>query len=431
MDTIQTSMQSAMGSLKNPYVVGVIGILAVVYGSLIAPQLPPNVAAWFANPFFKLFFIFLILAVRDISPTVAILLALGLIISIQTVNRYRVFTMANEVSQITTPQKAQVVEKQNPNPEEIQQMKNEIAAAIEQQRAEQAHQNAKQNVQIHQTEQPRQHVEPSQHVQVNQAYQDVQGSQSGQMRQKGQPGQFHQSGQMRQSGQSMQVAELADGQVQLSVPDAGDKPVASLHPMNRPTDSTQIIKTRVENPDAPDHPGWKTLNGPNVDVSLYELNPPFLRKNLPNQFINPNGSVKSTDTPQIFPPQYEDKLLPHMAPPPRRGASRYSAYHGYPVVPETVPAINGQPVDIKATRMMRDINDNMASQVVEPINHQLPNSMLGDNQLLPNRQNLQYDVAAKLNPRNDAYIGGQGISFQSGYPGRRQGAEYANQRSEL
>ena len=102
MDVLETYFRPIIQTLRNPYIVGLLSLLAVVYGSLMAPQLPPMVASWFANPIFKVLFIFLILAVRNISPTVSILLALGLVISMQTLNRYRVFTMANEVSQMTS-----------------------------------------------------------------------------------------------------------------------------------------------------------------------------------------------------------------------------------------------------------------------------------------------------------------------------------------
>lgn len=57
MDRLDTYLEPAFEYLKNPYVMGVIGILSVVYGSFMAPQLPPTVAAWFQNPIFKVIFI--------------------------------------------------------------------------------------------------------------------------------------------------------------------------------------------------------------------------------------------------------------------------------------------------------------------------------------------------------------------------------------
>ena len=104
-----------------------------------------------------------------------------------------------------------------------------------------------------------------------------------------------------------------------------------LHPMNRPTKETTLISHRVEDPNDPNHPGWSILYKPNVDVSIYELNPPFLRKNLPNQFRNNKGDIVPNE-PSTYPPQYENFIKPKVIPP-RTSATRYSAYHGYPVKP--------------------------------------------------------------------------------------------------
>lgn len=83
---------------KNPYVVAVIGIIAIVYGGLLAPNLPASVAQLFANPVFKVGAIALILAVKHIQPSLAILLAIGLVISVQTLNRYQIFSTTQAVS---------------------------------------------------------------------------------------------------------------------------------------------------------------------------------------------------------------------------------------------------------------------------------------------------------------------------------------------
>ncbi len=394
MDQVQTYIQPALDTLKNPYVVGVLGILAIVYGSLMAPQLPPSVASWFANPIFKVLFIFLILAVRNINPTVAILLTLGLIISMQTLNRYRVFTMANEVSQITaqkptgplppTPPQFQPIARpqyQQPTADENQQMSLEVAEEMKRQQ-----EIAKQNEMLGRQQNPGVETYAQQENEEKQ-----ENDESG-------------------------------------VPDAEKRPVDALHPMNRPTWETAALTPRVEDPDDPRNPGWKALYGPNVDVSIYELNPPFLRKNLPNQFVNPRGAVKA-DGPQIYPPQYGDKL-PRVAPP-QKGPSRYSAYHGYPAVPSQSAGASNYPADPRMRKNLRDIDDNMPSPIIPQDQQILPNSFLGENPALPNYGNRGMDVAAKLNPGNDNYSGSQGLMWQPGYPGSRSGAIYATQNSEL
>jgi ABC-type multidrug transport system fused ATPase/permease subunit len=107
-------------SYGNPYIVGIVGLIAIVYGSLMAPRLPPRVASWFSNPIFKIIFIFLILVVRNVNPVVSIILAIGFIVSMQTLNRYRVFSMANDVATMT--QSAT----QDPNVQIRQEIENDI-----------------------------------------------------------------------------------------------------------------------------------------------------------------------------------------------------------------------------------------------------------------------------------------------------------------
>lgn len=83
-----------------------------------------------------------------------------------------------------------------------------------------------------------------------------------------------------------------------------------LHPMNRPTEETPFMDTRVLDPDDPTHPGWKVMNDPKVNTAIYELNPPFARKELPT-------SEEPMNQPSINVPL--------------GGPTRYSAYHGYKI----------------------------------------------------------------------------------------------------
>lgn len=323
MDTLETYLQPVLGYLRNPYVVGVLSILAIVYGSLLAPQLPPTVASWFTNPIFKVLFIFLILAVRNINPTVAILLTLGLIISMQTLNRYRVFTMANEVSQMTATRPGHLdttihpSDYQRPTDEEINQYNQEMTRQLNQMDASQS-QMTPTSIPIHESTGP----EPS-------------------------------TGLMT----------------------ADQQPLESLHPKNRPTTETNLIKRRVEDPNAPEHPDWRASAHPNL--AAYELNPPFLRKNIPQQHVNPQNIMKPEN--EQINNVYEDPSQPTMAP--QRTSTRYSAYHGYP--------LNTQPLSV---------NQDPA----------LP--PMANNQLMANTQAL---------------------GRYTGYPGRRQGAEYGTTTSEI
>lgn len=339
MEQVQTFLQDFF---KNPYVVGVIGILAIVYGSLIAPKLSPTVAAWFDNPFFKVFFIFLILAVRDIHPVIAIILTLGLIVSMQTLNRYQIFGMAYDVQAATRmPPSGQMPP---PGPSEGQ-------------------------------------MPPS-------------------------------------AGQKASDEEMAQLQAEVKEEESAVNPTSPsvMHPKNRPTWETAATTPRVEDPNDPSHPGWRTLYGPNVDVSLYDLNPPYLRKNLPNQF-------GPTPTGGIYPPQYEDKIQPGVIVPDHL-AKRYSSAYGYPVPGEMT---GGAGAEVMAY-MNPEINRNMLNPMVKPKDQGLPVQYVNRN---PYTHMQNTDVAAKLNPDNDAYSGAQGLMWRPGYPGNKVGAEYGTMESEL
>jgi hypothetical protein len=418
MDQVETYLQPVIDTLKNPYVVGVFGILAIVYGSFLAPELPPSVAAWFDNPIFKVLFIFLILAVQNINPVVAILLALGFIISMQTLNRYRVFSMANEVSQMTAQKPASPPSQPMPTAEEMQQLNREADEAIKNQQ--------------NQNEMPMPTPMPNSMRQQNQNEMPMPTLMPNSMRQQSQnemPMPMPMPNSMRHQDIGVETYAQPERKAEeMGVLDAEGRPMESLHPMNRPTWETTALTQRVEDPNDPRNPGWKALAGPNVDVSLYELNPPFLRKNLPNQFGNPRSSVKSDD-PQIYPPQYGD-MLPRMTPP-QKGPSRYSAYHGYPVIPTQLTGPSPAPANAPMRKNLRDLNENMPSPVVPQDQQMLPNSFMGENSTLSYYGNKVTDVVAKLNPRNDNYSGSQGLMWQPGYPGNNKGATYATNASEL
>ena len=104
---------------------------------------------------------------------------------------------------------------------------------------------------------------------------------------------------------------------------ADQKPMDSLHPMNRPTAETKMIQQRIEDPNALNHPGLRVFSNKNTDV--YELNPPFLRRNFPNQFENPKANIRLDVNTSIPEEQIQINAIPA-----RRKATRYSAYHGYP-----------------------------------------------------------------------------------------------------
>lgn len=82
----------------NQYVSATVSIFLILYASLAAPKLPPFIASLFENTLFKVLIFFLILAVRSYNPTVALLVAIGFLISLQTLSKYRIFAMAGELN---------------------------------------------------------------------------------------------------------------------------------------------------------------------------------------------------------------------------------------------------------------------------------------------------------------------------------------------
>ena len=86
----------------NVYVSGVVTLFLVLYGAMAAPSLPVGLAALFENSLFKLLVLVLVLVVRNYNPTMAVLVAIGFVISMQTLSKYRIFTMANELSGVVS-----------------------------------------------------------------------------------------------------------------------------------------------------------------------------------------------------------------------------------------------------------------------------------------------------------------------------------------
>lgn len=83
------SLDNVQTMLSNPFIVGTVVLIAIVYGSMLAPRLPANLALAFENPFFKVLFMMLILLAWKVEPALSLILAIGFILSIQTLTRYR------------------------------------------------------------------------------------------------------------------------------------------------------------------------------------------------------------------------------------------------------------------------------------------------------------------------------------------------------
>lgn len=104
MNTLTNLIKNADSYLSvlhsNPYVSGSVGLFLVLYAGMAAPKLPAQIAGLFENSLFKLLILSMVLVVRNYNPTLAILVAVGFVISMNTLSNYRIFAMANELDSI-------------------------------------------------------------------------------------------------------------------------------------------------------------------------------------------------------------------------------------------------------------------------------------------------------------------------------------------
>lgn len=82
------TFKSYFGFLDNDYISAVMSIVLILYAGMAAPRLPENIAVWFDNMFVKLVMFFLIAYTGRRNPTVAAIAAVGLMVTLQTVDRY-------------------------------------------------------------------------------------------------------------------------------------------------------------------------------------------------------------------------------------------------------------------------------------------------------------------------------------------------------
>jgi hypothetical protein len=78
---------------NNPYLGSFLIICFVVFGAVVAPELPPSLAGLLANPIVKVVFMAMILVMRRYSPVLALLVSIAFVLSVQTLHRYQSFDM--------------------------------------------------------------------------------------------------------------------------------------------------------------------------------------------------------------------------------------------------------------------------------------------------------------------------------------------------
>ncbi|AYV78282.1 MAG: hypothetical protein Edafosvirus8_32 [Edafosvirus sp.] len=89
-ETFDNTVKNSLSFLDNEYVSSALTIFLIVYASMVAPKLPNSIVKLFDYTLVKLLMFFLIAYVFRKNPTVAIIAAVGLLISLMTLNRYKV-----------------------------------------------------------------------------------------------------------------------------------------------------------------------------------------------------------------------------------------------------------------------------------------------------------------------------------------------------
>jgi hypothetical protein len=89
-DQFDNAFKNYLGFLDNEYVSGALSLFLILYAGLAAPRLPGRVAALFDNTFFKLLIFFLIVYVSRRNPTVALIAAIAVMVSLLTLQRFKI-----------------------------------------------------------------------------------------------------------------------------------------------------------------------------------------------------------------------------------------------------------------------------------------------------------------------------------------------------
>ena len=84
---------------QNEYVTAALSLFLILYAAYAVPKLPPYILAIFDKPLFKLIIFFLIVYTARKNPTVAIIAAIGLLVTLQAVNKFKVDRAIAEVIQ--------------------------------------------------------------------------------------------------------------------------------------------------------------------------------------------------------------------------------------------------------------------------------------------------------------------------------------------
>ena len=80
------------------YIATALTVCLIMYAGLAAPTLPPFISSLFESPLVKLLILFLILLMSKYNLTISLLATIAFALSLQTLNRYHMFSMATELA---------------------------------------------------------------------------------------------------------------------------------------------------------------------------------------------------------------------------------------------------------------------------------------------------------------------------------------------
>lgn len=122
MDEFNRVVNEALSILDNQIVSSVLGLFLVLYAGLAAPKLPRSIARLFDNPVFRVIVLFLVAFMATKNKSVALIAAVGLVVSFQTLNRHKMndqLINAIEEESVVAPNTAETAVEQPVQEEEI------------------------------------------------------------------------------------------------------------------------------------------------------------------------------------------------------------------------------------------------------------------------------------------------------------------------
>jgi len=90
MSNFDENLNNLIRKMDNEYVSGAVSLFLILYAGMAAPKLPERIARLFESTLFKILIFFLIAYIGQKKPTVAIIVAVAMVVSLQTLHRHEI-----------------------------------------------------------------------------------------------------------------------------------------------------------------------------------------------------------------------------------------------------------------------------------------------------------------------------------------------------